>query len=222
MGVHMNFSRPQQWVAIAGIAVLIAACSDAPSILAPSLQPPSATLHSVTVPYLKANPGYHLGTQVVAWAGSHGNAQYSVSAFITAAAGGTISLPGADFSITFPPGALSQDLTITVVALGGASVAYDFLPHGTQFNVPVVATQQLGNTSVGNLTGLVPPLYAGYLPDGYETISSTGGALALEIETSTTIFNLSGTPVTQVWYLNHFSRYILGSNDATATSDSGA
>jgi len=215
----MNFIRPTHRFAIATIAVLTAACSDAPTILSPSLQPPSTSLHEVTVAFLRANPGYHLGTQAVQWAASHGNAQYSESALITAAAGGTISLPGADFTITFPAGALSQDLTITVVALGGPSVAYDLLPHGTQFNTPVVATQQLANTSVGGLTGLIPALYAGYLPDGYETISSTGGARAVEIETSTTIFNLSGTPVTQLWSLHHFSKYILASGDAPPVSD---
>lgn len=176
----------------------------------------------MNVNFQQAPPGYKLATHAGGWGNGHGNSQYSVSAVIDAAAGGTIQFPAADLTVTFPPGALSQTTTITLVALSGPSIAYDFLPHGIQFSKPVVATQSLVNTAFGGLTGTLPQIYAAYLPDGYETISATLGAHALEIETSSTTLNALGSPVSITWYLNHFSRYILASGDAQTTPDTGS
>lgn len=55
--------------------------------------------------------------------------------------GGRIEIPQAGFKIHVPNGALSQPTTITVTALAGAGVAYDFQPHGIVFAKPLVATQ---------------------------------------------------------------------------------
>jgi len=163
-----------------------------------------------------------LATHAVTWGGSHAKGQYSASAFISAAAGGTISLPAADFSITFPPGALSSDNTITVVALPGQSVAYDLLPHGLRFSRPAVVSQGLLNTSAA-VPGFSQALYAAYLADGHESISRAGVAFAAEIEVTTTTFSVAGVPVSQFWYLNHFSRYILASGvtEVGDASDAG-
>src|SRR5436309_274804 len=47
--------------------------------------------------------------------------------------GGTLSLPGAGLVVVVPPGAVLQATTISVTALAGSNVAYEFSPHGTTF-----------------------------------------------------------------------------------------
>jgi hypothetical protein len=142
---------------------------------------------------------------------------------ITAAGGGTLTLPATDFSLTFPAGALSQDMTITIVALSGASVAYDLLPHGLHFNKPVIASQ--GIPASGNGKKSSAPLFGAYLDETHTNIGTNGTALAAEIELSFTDFDAFGNAIRSRWYLNHFSKYILASGDtggSTATSDSSA
>ena len=203
----MTELKTQRWFTLAAIAVIAYACSETSGIVSPLTPPPSTR----GVQFTAAPAGKGLATHAVNWGAGHSSGQYSVSAVITAA-GGTISLPNSDFTITFARGALSSKVTITVVSLGGPWIAYDLLPHGLKFSKPVVVTQGLLTTSAA-VAGFTQPLYAAYLPDGYEAISRNGEALAAEIESSTTNLSLTGVPVSQVWYLNHFSRYILASGD---------
>lgn len=55
--------------------------------------------------------------------------------------GGKIEIPEAGLKIHIPNGALSESTTISVTALAGLGVAYDFEPHGIVFNKPLVAVQ---------------------------------------------------------------------------------
>ena len=70
-------------------------------------------------------------------------------------AGGTISIPQAGFSITFPAGAVSAPVTVTATAVAGSNVAYRFEPHGLVFQKQPVISQDLGLTNVaGQLLNL--------------------------------------------------------------------
>ena len=62
--------------------------------------------------------------------------------------GGTVTVPGAGLTVNVPAGALSVPTPITVKALAGRGVAYEFGPHGTQFAKPVRMTQDLRVTAV--------------------------------------------------------------------------
>ncbi len=186
------------------IAVLAAACSDLGTSVSP-ISPPS---HAVQA--LSAGPGKAFSVQSASWYTSHANGQYTASA-VVGASGGTLSLPQADFSITFPAGAVTRDVRITIVAVPGASLAYDMFPHGLQFNKAVVVTQNLSNTAPGKGVSVSQLLYAAYLRDTREAISNQGQALAAEIIPSSTDCDPSGLPVRSTWYLKHFSRYILAS-----------
>ena len=74
--------------------------------------------------------------------------------------GGKIEIPEAGLKIHFPNGALTQATQITVTALAGSAVAYDFEPHGLVFQKPLIAVQAF------KLTGLTLPLIqGGYFPD---------------------------------------------------------
>lgn len=72
------------------------------------------------------------------------------------AAGGTIRIPQAGFTITFPAGAVQgAPVPIRVTALAGRSVAYRFEPHGLVFAREPVITQELGLTeALGQLLSL--------------------------------------------------------------------
>ena len=116
--------------------------------------------------------------------------------------GGILALPGAGLTIIVPPLAVLAPTTITVTARAGASVAYDFEPHGIRFNVPLVATQALGQTMARN-GGSVNPLglFVGYYPDGSH-ITDVTELLDLHLDL------LNQAAIVSIW---HFSGYIFAS-----------
>src|SRR4030081_1292700 len=61
--------------------------------------------------------------RAVRWGPSHSRAEQSVSA-VVGPEGGTLSLPGSDFTMDIPSGALASPTTITIVAEAGSHVAY--------------------------------------------------------------------------------------------------
>ncbi|HMI43192.1 MAG TPA: hypothetical protein VK516_06175, partial [Gemmatimonadaceae bacterium] len=62
--------------------------------------------------------------RAVRWTPAHVNQVRSASATI-GVNGGTISIPGSDFTITFPYGALSAPTAITIISDGSGYVSYD-------------------------------------------------------------------------------------------------
>ena len=147
--------------------------------------------------------------RAVQWSPSHVDQVRSVSATV-GYDGGTLQIPGSDFSITFPRGALSQDTFIRIVSEDNGYVSYDMLPHGLHFNKPVLVTQSLRNTAVYG-TPLALNSYCAYFA---KDLLDLGGILqALEIETTTIFSNPNtGRAEVEVWQLNHFSRYMLASD----------
>ena len=69
--------------------------------------------------------------------------------------GGAISANRqAGLSIAIPPGALSQNVRITVTVKAGKVYNYQFAPEGLQFALPVVVTQDVSDNSlIGSLLG---------------------------------------------------------------------
>jgi hypothetical protein len=82
----------------------------------------------------------------VKWDADRPQISYSVSGTITPW-GGTLTIPEADFSITFPMGAVSQPVAVTITS-DPNFVAYTMKPHGIRFSRPVTVTQRLKNTAV--------------------------------------------------------------------------
>lgn len=188
---------------VAGFACGDYARSTSPPPLPPKLLPPTLLVRSSfsLVP---------IGSmaEAVRWGSAHEKIEQSVSA-VVGPDGGTLSLPGADFSMTIPAGALMEPTTITVVAKAGMYVVYDMFPHGLKFLQPVTAVQGLSTTaSYGTPDG--NSVRTAYLSDGNEQISGDGFASAAELQAATTYF-YGADPVaeTHEWILNHFSRYIL-------------
>jgi hypothetical protein len=143
----------------------------------------------------------------VKWTSAHVNETRSVSGTI-GYYGGTLAIPGSDFVITFPQGALSSSTQIKIVSDGSGYVSYDMQPHGIKFAKPVIVTQRLTNTSVYGTTKALNAFGAYFATD--PTLLS-GLLQALEIETTTIFAGQSGQAEVETWQLNHFSRYMLAS-----------
>lgn len=144
----------------------------------------------------------------VAWSPARAKVSYSVSGTITPW-GGTLTIPQADFTITFPVGAVSQLINVTITS-DPNYVAYTMEPHGIKFARPVVVTQRLRNTAVFGQP-LSSQLFGAYHSD--DTLDLGTLLNVLEIESSATIFapGSSTLPEISTWSINHFSRYMLAS-----------
>jgi hypothetical protein len=68
--------------------------------------------------------------------------------------GGYTANSSLGMSVAIPPGALDQNVTITVTAFKGKPIAYGFSPH-LEFDRKVIITQSLKGTSCGLLSCLV-------------------------------------------------------------------
>ncbi len=146
----------------------------------------------------------------VRWASTHSNEVRSVSGNI-GYWGGSLAIPGSDFTINFPIGALSKSTNITIVSDASGYVSYDMQPHGLRFNKPVVVTQRLRNTEASSLPA-GRNLFGAYFEDESLLGGIVNGLLnAVEIATSVTILRPDGTPEMQTWLVNHFSRWMLAS-----------
>ena len=95
------------------------------------------------------------------------------------------------------------------MARGGPYVVYDMLPHGLQFALPVTAVQGLSTTaSYGTWAG--NGVRSAYLAPWNDQVGIDGSVSPVELEAATTYFyGAQQVARTQVWILNHFSRYIL-------------
>jgi ZU5 domain len=123
--------------------------------------------------------------------------------------GGTISIPETGLTVSFPAGAVTSPITITITS-DEKYVAYKMEPTGTRFLKDVTATQLLNTTSIFGAP-LRSQLYAAYIAD--DNIKLSGKVPVLEIEPSTTIFSVLSPllPQAHVWTIRHFSRYMLAS-----------
>jgi hypothetical protein len=146
--------------------------------------------------------------RAVKWAPTHVNQVRSVSGTI-GYYGGTLSIPGSDFTITFPRGALYNSTAITIISDASGYVSYDMRPHGLKFAKPVLVTQKLRNTELYGTPQVWNSFGAYFAQD--PTILS--GLLKAVETTTTTIFAApdGSAPAIHVWQLKHFSRYMLAS-----------
>jgi hypothetical protein len=132
--------------------------------------------------------------------------------------GGQLSIPGAGLKVVVPPFALTTATRITVTAVAGSQVAYEFQPHGIRFLAPLLVTQNLVGTSAYS-GGLLPqPLIAGYFSSlsDLDPLSNTG----LVSELLGVALNLSAKTAT--FPVFHFSGYLIASGEASDMDDASA
>jgi hypothetical protein len=188
-------------------ACVIASCSDS------LLQSPTAPLNPTTASAKGSDktgalPDANLQLKALWW-NSDWKAQDVIRVKQTInPSGGVISIPRTGLTMSFPAGAVSAPIEITVTS-DDKYVAYRMEPSGTQFLKDVTVTQLLSFTQVSGKR-LKNPLLAAYIPD--DKVSLAGKIQVLEIEPSQTIVSpRTGLPEAQVWLIKHFSRYMLAS-----------
>jgi len=135
------------------------------------------------------------------------NSPVSTSAVI-GAFGGTLSLPGTGLRVVVPAFAVTSPTRITVTAVAGNQVAYEFEPHGIRFLAPLVVTQDLAGTGVYNGGLLQSGIVAGYFASVSDLDPANGTALVSELlSTSLSLLNHSAT-----FAVFHFSGYLVATD----------
>lgn len=118
-------------------------------------------------------------------------------------AGASFFLPNTGLRITVPPKAVSAPIWLTVTAKRGNLVAYEFGPHGTVFNVPLVLTQDLTNT-----------LWRGTQPASFE-IGYFASSAQLDVAGGKADINeflplqLDAAAQSISFHVSHFSGYVI-------------
>jgi hypothetical protein len=125
--------------------------------------------------------------------------------------GGTITLPSAGLTLEIPAGAFdAPTMTFTVTALAGMTVAYDFQPHGTVFNVPLRVIQSLSQTNLKNTTpkpGFVSEWNGAYFDQAASIDQKTGVAIVSELLSVDTSVIWSRNEIS--FGVSHFSGYMV-------------
>jgi hypothetical protein len=134
--------------------------------------------------------------------------------------GGQIYMPSVGLKVVIPALAVKAGTKITVTAVAGNQVAYEFQPHGIRFLTPLIVTQNLSNTSAANSGGLVNTLLSGGIFAGYfESLSdlNQNAGTALVSELLGVALNLSSKTAT--FSVFHFSGYLVATGDDASVSD---
>lgn len=126
------------------------------------------------------------------------------SATISPTRGGVLQLQPAGLTVVVPPGAVSRPTVIWAKARRGNLVAYEFGPHGTQFQVPITMTQDMKPTSWYSLLDR-SALEVGYFKDGAQVEDASGRAQIDEFLPVNVL--LVGNKVQ--FKVSHFSGYLL-------------
>jgi hypothetical protein len=179
---------------VLGLAALAAACRDVtqPQPMSPSR--PHLTVYDPPIDVMVLQRTTPLAAPITASA-------------IIDRSGGTISIPEAGFSISFPANAISggRPTQITVTALPGSNVAYTFQPEGLVFHNDPMITQDLKGTQVFQDASLRNSLEGAYFPDS----TYLGNGTARVKETRPTAVDINGWKMK--WNVHHFSGYLASS-----------
>jgi hypothetical protein len=135
--------------------------------------------------------------------------------------GATINMPSVGLKVVIPPLATKLGTKITVKAVPGTQVAYEFYPHGIRFLTPLIVTQNLNNTSAVGSGGLLNTLlnggiFAGYFSSVNDLNQNAGTALVSEL--LGVALNLSSKSATFTVF--HFSGYLVAMGDNMSQIDS--
>lgn len=212
-------SRLLRYAALGFLASLASSCADSGVPTAPG------TSETLVAPPLPGSPEGNDGggwipiqptaspdgrsVKGVRWSASRTPVELSVTGTI-GPAGGNLAIPGSDFIIHFPVGAVSSPTTITIQSKESPWVSYDMSPHGLVFAKPVYVMQALVNTTTYQTPGAFF-LFGAYLADGNETVGPDDRATAAETTPSFIYLDVNRIPTWSVWVITHFSRYMLAS-----------
>lgn len=202
------------YAAVAAALMFGASCGDSPT----ATSPPATELERVDAMASEQagsiTRGYLLKRNVTL------SSDVSTSATITPD-GGFLMFAEAGLLLYFPEGALSETTAITVTALKGNRVAYDFQPHGIVFNTPVYVAQELLQTELDTprANKKRSPVWGAYLSHGEQDILDDGSANLAEV--FDVFYHGKGGERLAVFTTTHFSGYAFGSGRREQTQSEG-
>ncbi|HEY0931192.1 MAG TPA: hypothetical protein VGE27_14825 [Gemmatimonas sp.] len=204
------FRRARRTAAVLGLSLSAGACAvDAPSApVAPETQASNGLLGSTLglVNGLLSNVTALLRITPL-------SAPITRSVTVNNATGGVLLVPETGLEVIIPAGALpTSQMTITVKALAGRAVAYDFEPHGTQFVKPLQFRQSLGLT-LYTLLPIKPVLAGGYFANANQVNTATGRSTLNEV------INASVVGGTVRFNIQHFSGYMVSTGRSSEQFD---
>jgi hypothetical protein len=126
--------------------------------------------------------------------------------------GGELRLDAAGVKVVFPPGAVRTATTLTMTAVAGEVVAYDFQPH-TTFYMPVMIQQDVTLTT-SEVSSLPRLMYGGFY--GATLDSSFVDATRTRVKVHETQLGYVDVARKQIKiFVGHFSGYILATRKTT-------
>jgi hypothetical protein len=191
-------------VVVGGLATIVA-CSDAPS--APAF-PGDAT------------PTYHKGNddpistvlttpvRVKALLRDEPLRESKSRSFKVKAHGGVLDWPELGLRVIVPPSAVrGREIDITVKALPGDVIAYDFGPEGSQFAAPLTVMQSLRGTNYAKL-GANAQLRGAYFRSESQVSDATNTAFVDEFQPT----EIHGNGWFVAFKVTHFSGYMVSTD----------
>ena len=163
----------------------------------------TATGPTASVRMQAAAPAAQLGTALKRAVPLQHDVTYSAT---VGSSGGVIRIPEAGLQLVIPRNALpgGAPITISVTAVAGDAVAYEFEPHGVVFDTPLTAIQDLRGTTWSNNTGN-SVLEAGYFASSDDLDVASGTALLSDWFPTT----VTATGKRLHWGVPHFSGYVI-------------
>jgi hypothetical protein len=136
-----------------------------------------------------------------------------LAADITASAtigpkGGEIAIADAGVKLVIPSGALTKSTLVSMTALKGTHVAYDFQPHGQIFLQPVKVMQDIRGTGATGIAALLNGMHGVYFEKLDLSSVSANQELADAKETQLGYFE-SKDRASIKFFIGHFSGYLV-------------
>lgn len=178
---------------VVGAFLLIAGCTDVPTVPSDSFVEPS---YGLLGDDLQDDDGL-VGEEVSVLERSSPLESDEVVAKTIGYFGGIIELPEAGLTVDIPLGALRGRTEITVTAPAGDLVGYHFEPHGLEFRLPVTVAQDMTLTDLLDLEELTAAYFQGELEPTVTALE----VLPLWLVRSLGIFEI-----------DHFSGYVIATN----------
>ena len=195
LNVRTNVLRATPVVTVIALALAAGACTDSPTSTAASSAPTALRKEIVSPPQ----------TATVLKRTKPLSRDFTASV-VVGPTGGAINIDSAGFHLNIPKSSLygSKPITITVTALAGDEVAYQFSPHGLKFSKPISATQDLTYTTWYGHEGTDKLTAVYYASDSL--LNVVEGTVTVAEMFPTTV-NATGNRVH--WGVPHFSGYVI-------------
>lgn len=203
--------RHRSLLALGAVAIGIVACVDtstAPTAkFSPSLRLPEFQRIRATDSLMNVTDITYSDTGLVLKRLTPLDTNISASAVI-GPEGGSIRINAAGGKIDIPAGALSAPTKITMTALAGPNVAYEFQPHGTTFTQPVKVQQDLKMTAASVYPSLLQAAHGAYYDSSLDSSFVDPGKLLMKVKEHE--LGYPDVNASQIkFYIGHFSGYVV-------------